>query len=286
MYGSKTGGAIMRIWFHLYDGNLTDAPGRCESWTEEFCFASKNKWLLRTKSTSFSGWEETETYIEQKTSKSLVDWLSELDSLDQESQERTPFYDANSFYDPCSFELLGPRLKRLKLISGILNQTYVFNYICKIEKNRYFELEQYDWFFEDIQVEELGPLTKEDLPIAQNKLYELNMSIDKLITAHIFDLHTKKSTFDEHYLKRNIPINFIDGEGAYSEWRKKNDQYEDNLREYIQHYVIKHKQLPTGVRTVPSNGLGPKITSLDFDWLHELCKMEALSEESKITKSN
>jgi len=259
----------MSTWYHLFDGDLTDAPGRCESWTEEVCYLAKNKWLLRTRGTDFSGMEEGETHTEDKTSKSLVDWLGELDGYDQESQSSAPFYD--SFQS----ELLGERLKRLKLLSAIVDDHQVYRHICSIEQRRFMDLRGEFWAIDELMVEELEPLTKKQLPVETTLLDSLNEIIGKLVEVQIFEIATRESKFDKYYLKKIIPSNYFDGDGAYYAWCKSNDLYGETLRAFIQNHVIEHHKLPTGVHIVPFNGDEVSIGIVDFDWLHELCQLDS-----------
>ena len=48
-------------WYELFQGELTDAPGRCESWTDELCYLGNEEWLWREQGTDFTGLEKHTT---------------------------------------------------------------------------------------------------------------------------------------------------------------------------------------------------------------------------------
>jgi hypothetical protein len=259
----------MNVWYHLFDGNLTDIPGRCESWTEEVCCLAKDEWLIRIRGTDFSGMEERDVSIESRTSEGIVDWLDVLDVYDQE------MIGCNPFYDNESLELIGERLKRLKVLSAILEDDQVYSCICSLEHRRFGDLSQEFQYIEDSIVEELEPLVKEQLSVKSITIDDLNEAIDKLVEAQKFEIDTSKSSFDEYYLKKIIPSNFFDGDGAYYEWCKNNDLYWEALRKFIQNHVVEHKRLPTGIHSVSSGTDETSINEVDFDWLHELCELQS-----------
>ena len=79
-------GINMKSWERLFSGELSDAPGRCESWTEELCYLGKNKWLLRSSGTDFSGTKEGEIFQEENDTNGMLERLIELDGYDLESK--------------------------------------------------------------------------------------------------------------------------------------------------------------------------------------------------------
>jgi len=116
---------------------------------------------------------------------------------------------------------------------------------------------------------------EKQLPVETTLLDSLNEIIGKLVEVQIFEIATRESKFDKYYLKKIIPSNYFDGDGAYYAWCKSNDLYGETLRAFIQNHVIEHHKLPTGVHIVPFNGDEVSIGIVDFDWLHELCQLDS-----------
>ena len=68
----------MKIWEHLFDGELTDWQFRGESWTEELCYLGKNKWLHRSRGTSY--YTGIADYPNKMVVNDVLNWVGELDT--------------------------------------------------------------------------------------------------------------------------------------------------------------------------------------------------------------
>ena len=71
----------------LWEGELTDAPGRCESWTEHLVYLGENRWRLEIAGTDFSGTRKEDLNIEELTTQKLIQWVSERDSEEREIEK-------------------------------------------------------------------------------------------------------------------------------------------------------------------------------------------------------
>jgi len=69
--------------FVIFEGELTDAPGRMESWTEWLTHLGADDWQLTIVGTDFSGAQEAEPESELFTTEKLLMWLQERDSEDE-----------------------------------------------------------------------------------------------------------------------------------------------------------------------------------------------------------
>ena len=74
-------------WHLLFEGELTDAPGRCESWTEHVEYLGDGKWRLCIEGTSFDGTKAEQPNIEEFTTARLVNWVKERSLEDEEDGE-------------------------------------------------------------------------------------------------------------------------------------------------------------------------------------------------------
>jgi hypothetical protein len=66
--------------FVIFEGHLTDAPDRMESWTEWLTYVGPDQWILSMEGTDFSGFEEAEPLTESFATEELLKWLQERDS--------------------------------------------------------------------------------------------------------------------------------------------------------------------------------------------------------------
>jgi hypothetical protein len=64
---------------HLFHGELSDAPGRNESWDQFLCYQENNRWVLITEGTDFSGTAELEATKDSMSTRQLLTWVLERD---------------------------------------------------------------------------------------------------------------------------------------------------------------------------------------------------------------
>lgn len=76
-------------WHLLYSGELTDAPGRCESFTEEVRYDGNNRWTLRFLGSDYSGTDTAEEICESHGTKSLIEWVIDNDKIFEEYSSQT-----------------------------------------------------------------------------------------------------------------------------------------------------------------------------------------------------
>ena len=126
----------MKTWEHLFDGELSDAPGRCESWTEELCYLGKNEWLLRCSGTDFSGTKEGETHLEEMDTNDLLDWIIEGDQMDLESSRSAPYFDIEQT------QVIGDRTIRFRELAEKYKLKDCVDRINVIEKERAEDLRE------------------------------------------------------------------------------------------------------------------------------------------------
>ena len=126
----------MKTWEYLFSGELSDAPGRCESWTEELCYLGKNKWLLRSIGTDFSGTKEGETFQEEMDTNALLERIIELDSYDLESSSLSPFFDIEQT------QMIGSRTVRFRELAEKYKLKDCVDRINVIEKERVEDLRE------------------------------------------------------------------------------------------------------------------------------------------------
>jgi len=127
----------MKTWEHLFSGELSDAPGRCESWTEELCYLGKNKWLLRSSGTDFSGTKEGETFQEENDTNGMLERLIELDGYDLESQ-----FSFAPFFDIEQTQVIGDRTIRFRELAEKYKLKDCVDRINVIEKERAEDLRE------------------------------------------------------------------------------------------------------------------------------------------------
>ena len=127
----------MKIWEQLFDGELSDAPGRNESWTEELCYLGKNKWLLRCSGTDFSGTKEGETFQEENDTNRMLERIIELDDYDLESQ-----FSFAPFFDVEHTQVIGTRTIRFRELAEKYKLKDCVDRINVIEKERAEDLRE------------------------------------------------------------------------------------------------------------------------------------------------
>ncbi len=115
-------------WHILFEGDLSDAPGRSESWTESVCYLGRGAWKLSIDGTDFLGRESAESTMERLTTRGMVDWALDRDAEDKEyvEPEAIPLRslkDLDWGEDPPP-EDLGPRAERLLEISKRVGAAY------------------------------------------------------------------------------------------------------------------------------------------------------------------
>lgn len=98
---------IVGLKYHLFHGDLSDVPGRNESWNEWIIFKKDDDWLLVVEGTDFNGLEKAETLVQSMTNQELCDSVCERDSEIKSSFE--------SMDGP---ELFGSRSARLREIAA------------------------------------------------------------------------------------------------------------------------------------------------------------------------
>ena len=130
-------GINMKSWERLFSGELSDAPGRCESWTEELCYLGKNKWLLRSSGTDFSGTKEGEIFQEENDTNGMLERLIELDGYDLESK-----FSFAPFFDIEQTQLIGDRTIRLRELAEKYKLKDCVDRINVIEKQRAEDLRE------------------------------------------------------------------------------------------------------------------------------------------------
>lgn len=64
----------------LYHGELTDAPGRCESWNDYLTYLGRGRWELLAEGTDFSGICDIEPVKQLMSTRALIDWVMDRDA--------------------------------------------------------------------------------------------------------------------------------------------------------------------------------------------------------------
>lgn len=106
----------------LHHGELSDTPGRNESWNDYVRYRGNNRWELITEGTDFGGRGKAEPVLERMSTKALVSWalerdaeISEASLKDSEVQDE----DAND-----ALRRLGPYGERLREIAVAVGASY------------------------------------------------------------------------------------------------------------------------------------------------------------------
>ncbi len=107
----------------LFHGELSDAPGRNESWDEYLRYRGNNRWELIVEGTDFSGTIAAKPVKEVMSTKALVTWVSERDAeIEEGSTEAVD--DLETSEDDDSPRQFGPRAERLREIAVSVGATY------------------------------------------------------------------------------------------------------------------------------------------------------------------
>ena len=118
---------------HLFHGELSDAPGRNESWDEYVRYRGNNRWELIIEGTDFSGGGATEPIKETKSTKAIVAWALDRDAeieedwaeaIDNPNDDDDDDEDEDEDEDEDVQRQLGPRGERLREIAESVNATY------------------------------------------------------------------------------------------------------------------------------------------------------------------
>jgi len=120
---------MFKKWHSLFSGELTDAPGRNESWEEEVCYIGNSQWILRSIGTDFTGMYPGQSYSERMGTKKLIRWVIERDYEDGESNGYYPGESEDE--SELKFNVLGPRAKRLREIAKEVDANLCFNLLDK-----------------------------------------------------------------------------------------------------------------------------------------------------------
>ena len=104
----------------LFEGDLSDAPGRAESWTESVRYLGRGAWELLSKGTGFSGGERNVVFRERLSTRGMVDWVRARDVEDTDVATTCTVNEAADDESEGSGVLLGPRTARLLEIAEIV----------------------------------------------------------------------------------------------------------------------------------------------------------------------
>lgn len=107
----------------LFHGELSDAPGRNESWDEYIRYRGKSRWELIIEGTDFYGTSEAEPVKEVMSTKALLNWVLEQDAQG-EAGETKAVDDPNGSEDDDLYRQFGPRAARLRDIAGEVGAAY------------------------------------------------------------------------------------------------------------------------------------------------------------------
>lgn len=96
----------------LYQGELSDAPGRSESWNEFARYMGDSRWQLIVEGTDFTGQEAAAPMVEAMSTKAIAKWVIERDSEEPKSARDSVDGDEQE-----PEKSLGPRAARLRDIA-------------------------------------------------------------------------------------------------------------------------------------------------------------------------
>lgn len=115
-------------WHILYEGDLSDAPGRSESWTESVCYLGRGAWRLSIDGTDFGGTDSADSMIERLSTRGMVNWALVRDAEDREYVEpkAIPLRSSRDLDEDEGRLLneLGPRAERLLEIAEQVGADY------------------------------------------------------------------------------------------------------------------------------------------------------------------
>lgn len=119
---SAVGHTTLTDKHHFFHGELTDAPGRNESWDHYLRYRGNGRWHLITESTDFSGMDDLPDINELMSTRQLVQWAIERDSEIESSQLSRDSLDDDDVDE--SKKTLGPYADRLREIALDVGATY------------------------------------------------------------------------------------------------------------------------------------------------------------------
>ena len=122
--GASRAGRETRTEQHqFFHGELTDAPGRNESWDHYLRYRGNGRWHLITESTDFAGMEDLPENKEVMSTRQLVQWAIKRDSeIEESSQHSGDSSDDDDVEE--SQKPLGPYTERLREIALDVGATY------------------------------------------------------------------------------------------------------------------------------------------------------------------
>lgn len=107
----------------LFHGELSDAPGRNESWDEYVRYRGDNRWVLIVEGTDFSGTSMGKPDKEPMSTAALVNWVLERDAEITEGSAEVLDDSGESDGDDPERQF-GPRAERLRDIAANVGATY------------------------------------------------------------------------------------------------------------------------------------------------------------------
>ena len=99
-------------WHYLHGGELSDMPGRCETWQASVRYLGAEKWQLELSGTDFSGLEEREAELNTMTTDELVEWALTMDEMEATPRPRRVHWSSDTedlLEDDDEETKLGPR---------------------------------------------------------------------------------------------------------------------------------------------------------------------------------
>lgn len=119
-----------RIRHFLYHGELSDMPGRNETFDEYLTYLGRSRWKLESEGTDFSGFQSAETMSEQFGTADLIKWMIERDDEDASPISLAEIEEEDSEGD----RQLGPRMSRLYDIAKAESAKFCVQSIEKWQK--------------------------------------------------------------------------------------------------------------------------------------------------------
>jgi hypothetical protein len=108
---------------HLFHGELSDAPGRHESWDDYLRYRGNNRWQLIAEGTDFNGMTSAELIEESMSTGALVMWTLERDAERRESSLGVVEEDVE-VDDDTPIRQFGPFGKRLREVAVVVGAPY------------------------------------------------------------------------------------------------------------------------------------------------------------------
>jgi len=120
---SRAGFKTLAEQHHFFHGELTDVPGRNESWDYYLRYRGNGRWDLSTESTDFSGMEDLPESKKVMSTRQLIQWAIERDSEGDGSSQHSGDTSDDEYEDE-SQKPLGPYTERLREIALDVGATY------------------------------------------------------------------------------------------------------------------------------------------------------------------